>query len=99
MARTRAERRHHAARLKRKRATYNNRGAGTPAHIGMVYRTPCCCSCHMCGHPRRINGMGIQELRARGIERARRQYVSTTGAFLEPFKESKNVCFSPSKRP
>ncbi len=40
MARLRAERRHHAARLKRKRATYNNRGAGTPAHIGMVYRTP-----------------------------------------------------------
>lgn len=58
MARIRAERRHHAARLKRKRATYNNRGAGTPAHIGMVYPNPLQLLLHMCSHPRRINGMG-----------------------------------------
>ncbi|EAM1616367.1 hypothetical protein EU642_22290 [Salmonella enterica] len=73
MARSRALRRHHMARLKRKRSTYHNRGAGTPTGVGMVYRTPCCCSCYMCGHRRRYEGMSMQELKASGSERVRRQ--------------------------
>lgn len=62
---TRAQRRHHACRLKAKRARYYNAGTRSPAAIGIVSRTPCLCSCWMCGHQRRHEGMNMQERRAR----------------------------------
>ena len=60
----RSERRHHARRLKAKRCRYNNSGDGSPAAVGMVARTPCLCSCWMCGHQREHHGPNMQERRA-----------------------------------
>ncbi len=65
MARTRAERRNHERRLKSARKHYNNAGSRSQAHIGIVYHTPCTCSCYMCGHQRQVHGQAIQEVRAR----------------------------------
>jgi len=65
MARTRAQRRHHERRLKAVRKHYHNAGNGSQAHTGMVYRTPCLCSCWMCGHQREGHGQNMQEIRAR----------------------------------
>ena len=61
----RSERRHHARRLKAKRCRYRNNGDGSPAAVGMVVRTPCLCSCWMCGHQRQYEGQNMQERRAR----------------------------------
>jgi len=61
---TRSERRHHARRVKAKRRHYHNRGDGSAAAIGMVARTPCLCSCWMCGHRRKHEGLTMQERRA-----------------------------------
>ena len=62
----RAVRRHHALRLKRKRSQYHNSGDGqNETNIGKCYRTPCLCSCWMCGNQRRVYGANIQEIRAR----------------------------------
>lgn len=58
-------RRHHAARLKRKRSHYFNAGDRSPVAIGSCYQTPCLCSCWMCGNQRKHFGMGMQELKAR----------------------------------
>lgn len=62
MSRTRAERRHHERRLKAIRRNYNNAGNRSPGHIGMVYHTPCSCSCWMCGNQREHHGMSWQEI-------------------------------------
>ncbi|EAO9319274.1 hypothetical protein OK94_01280 [Salmonella enterica] len=65
MARTRAQRRHHERRLKAIRRHYNNARSCSSTHVGMVYHTPCSCSCWMCGHQRKNHGMNRQEVRAR----------------------------------
>lgn len=55
----RALRRHHYARLKNKRIRTHHFGRArdgwTPEQLGMAINTPCNCSCHMCGNPRRSN--------------------------------------------
>ncbi|ATI65438.1 hypothetical protein EDWATA_02415 [Edwardsiella tarda ATCC 23685] len=65
MARTRAERRHHMRRMKQRRRHDNTVGDGCPKHLGRHYKTPCRCSCWMCGHQRYWYGPGMQERRAR----------------------------------
>lgn len=56
---TRALRRHHTERLKRKRAGYFFGKAGVK-----VFHTPALCSCPMCGNPRKWFGeRTIQERR------------------------------------
>ncbi|EAM8271224.1 hypothetical protein DCT84_001620 [Salmonella enterica subsp. enterica serovar Glostrup] len=65
MARSRAERRHQMCRMKRKRRHDNANGDGSPKHLGLHYKTPCSCSCWLCGHRRDWYGPGMQELRAR----------------------------------
>jgi hypothetical protein len=60
---SRAERRHHAARLKLARRFYFNFDNRTdPRRLGMVLHTPTPCSCWMCGNPRRFVGPTIAEL-------------------------------------
>lgn len=55
----RAVRRHHAARLKRKRARYwggapkEVTGAQQARYLGLLLNTATPCSCWMCGNPRR----------------------------------------------
>lgn len=56
MFRTKAYRRHHMKRLKQKRAKYWHGTLDNPRRRGKVYRTPCVCSCPMCGNPRRHFG-------------------------------------------
>lgn len=51
--------------MKHNRRRDNANGNGSPAHLGRHYQTPCACSCHMCGHQRKINGPNMQERRAR----------------------------------
>lgn len=65
MSRTRAERRDHERRLKAIRRHYNNAGSRSPTHIGMVYQTPCFCSCWMCGNQRNHHGMSFKEIHDR----------------------------------
>lgn len=67
MARTKAERRHHARRVKANRKTYNNAGARSPAHIGKVAVTPCLCSCWMCGNRRSLEGLRAASKQARAL--------------------------------
>jgi hypothetical protein len=63
----RALRRHHAERLKRKRARYWT--AVTERQRAIAVNTPCRCSCWMCGNPRRHWGeKTVQEQRADAIE-------------------------------
>ena len=65
----RAQRRHHASRLKKKRACYwGGQNWLTPEErirrIGRIYRTPAPCSCAMCGNPRKFfHEDSIQERR------------------------------------
>lgn len=75
MARTRAERRHHRVRIKKTRKNYFNTGIQSPRNIGIVYQTPCTCSCWMCGHRRYYDGYGMQELKARKARRIRKTSV------------------------
>lgn len=63
----RAVRRHHARRLKAKRTRYHNAGAGGEKAVGIVYQTPCLCSCWMCGNQRKHHGIRIQERRDRAM--------------------------------
>jgi len=65
MARTRAERRHHMRRMKHNRRHDNATGNGSPTDLGRHYKTPCSCSCWLCGHQRRWYGPGMQETRTR----------------------------------
>lgn len=56
----RAQRIHHTARLKEKRASYWGGAAGK--RPGLVVNTPTPCSCWMCGNPRKhFNEQSIQE--------------------------------------
>lgn len=64
MVRSRAWRRHHLFRLKSQRNRYRSTIAKTPKIVGKVYRTPCACSCFMCGNQRKHHGINIQEHRA-----------------------------------
>ena len=59
----RAVRRHHIARLKAKRKSYWGFALGygtespvrmSPRQLGCVVQNPACCSCAMCGNPRRF---------------------------------------------
>lgn len=67
MTRTRSERRHHTWRMKQNRKNYHTAGAHTPAHIGKAARTPCLCSCWMCGNQRERFGQSIRERRNRAL--------------------------------
>lgn len=60
-----AIRRHHRARLKRKRAGhFSGNACETPRKLGMVVSTATPCSCPMCGNPRRYVGeLTMQERR------------------------------------
>jgi len=49
---SRADRRHHAERLKTKRRWYWSVWKKTDRQIGMLLHTAAMCSCHMCGNPR-----------------------------------------------
>lgn len=60
----RALRRHHAARLKAKRARYWGNSDKTPRLLGLLSQTPALCSCYGCGNPRRFFGeLSISEVR------------------------------------
>lgn len=64
----RADRRHHRDRLKRARRFYWNRDLSKDEERrhSIVTRTPCNCSCTMCGNPRRWFGhVTMAELRDR----------------------------------
>lgn len=61
---SRALRRHHVARLKKNRAGYAGGFLTEPRHLGALVQHPCCCSCWMCGNPRKWWGeRSIQERR------------------------------------
>lgn len=59
-----AQRRHHEARLKRKVRSYYG-GHNDPRRLGIYARTRTPCSCYMCGNPRRLGELPMQELRHR----------------------------------
>lgn len=65
MTRNRAERRHHMVRLKKIRCRYRTAGDGSKKVSGICFRTPCICSCWMCGHRRYHNGPRVSEIRAK----------------------------------
>ena len=65
MTRNRAERRHHMVRLKKIRCRYRTAGDGSKKASGICFRTPCICSCWMCGHRRYHNGPRVSEIRAK----------------------------------
>lgn len=63
---SRALRRHHDARLKKKRQYYYSyrQGRLSPRQLGLVLHTPALCSCYMCGNPRKYFGeRSVQERR------------------------------------
>lgn len=64
MTRNRAERRHHMARLKKSAAVIALQAMEAKAS-GICFRTPCICSCWMCGHRRYHNGPRVSEIRAK----------------------------------
>lgn len=65
MARNKAERRHHARRVKANRKKYWSWEPKTPKQLGILSRTPCLCSCWMCGNQRKRWGLSIGEQRDR----------------------------------
>lgn len=63
---SRALRRHHAERLKKKRQFYFYSWPDklSPARLGKVVNTPAPCSCHLCGNPRKyFDERSVQEKR------------------------------------
>jgi hypothetical protein len=64
--RSRAFRRHHERRVKRRvRDYYGGYAAALPRHLGRIARSRRLCSCWMCGNPRRYLGeRTLQERRA-----------------------------------
>jgi hypothetical protein len=64
MVRNRAWRRHHATRLKLKRENYHIAVVKNSIIAGKIFRTPCACSCYLCGKQRVYHGKNIQEIRA-----------------------------------
>lgn len=67
MVRSRAWRRYQVSRLKSKRKKYRAVTVQIPssAVVGKTYRTPCACSCYICGNQRINHGKNIQECRAK----------------------------------
>jgi hypothetical protein len=61
-------RRHHERRAKR-RAAKSSAAPSTARMIGILARTPCKCSCLMCGNERRHAGPTMQERRAADRQR------------------------------
>ena len=62
---TRALRRHHEQRMKRRVAGYyGGRARFDPRHVGKIAHTRKLCSCPMCGNPRRLGEITFQERRA-----------------------------------
>lgn len=62
---TNARRRHHIARLKKKRRFYWGWDEVTdPRRLGKIMRTPNACSCWMCNKPRKRFGLPPKELTA-----------------------------------
>ena len=58
-------RRHHLRRLKKKRSLYwGTQTVGDSRLIGKCSKTPCICSCWMCGNQRKYHGLLFQELKA-----------------------------------
>lgn len=76
MARTRAFRRHHLLRVKRRvRSYYGGVHRDDPRRIGQMAHSRPLCSCWMCGNPRRYFRMvTLQEVRA---ELAMREQLSS----------------------
>lgn len=75
---SRAERRHHRARLKKARQQYWGRDWSwcTPEvktrRMGKIVATPAPCSCFMCGNPRKyFSELTLQERRASQREKLR----------------------------
>jgi hypothetical protein len=66
----RALRRHHLARMKRRVAGYHGGYAReNPRHIGKIAHARKMCSCPMCGNPRRLGELTLQERRgASGLD-------------------------------
>lgn len=64
--RSRALRRHHENRIKRRVENhYGGYALGNARHIGRIAHAPQACSCWMCGNPRRHLGeLTLQERRA-----------------------------------
>ncbi|PYZ33652.1 hypothetical protein DNK77_16175 [Enterobacter cloacae complex sp.] len=67
MVRSRAWRRHQVYRLKSKRKKYWAVTVQIPGStvVGKTYRTPCACSCYICGNQRINHGVNMQERRAK----------------------------------
>lgn len=95
---SRAERRHHRARLMKTRKNYwgyGNQGwrsycqdapeEMSPAMVGTVARTPTPCSCYMCGNPRRTSWGGKEKLTI--AERRMLEYYKYS---LEELEEENN---------
>jgi hypothetical protein len=62
---TRALRRHHEQRMKRRVAGYYGGYAHhDPRHVGRIAHARKLCSCWMCGNPRRLGELTLQERRA-----------------------------------
>lgn len=62
---TRAQRRHQVNRIKDKRRKYWEAQPYTARSIGKTLYTPKRCNCWMCSKPRLVEGMNMQERRAR----------------------------------
>lgn len=61
---SRAVRRHHMVRLKRKRKSYYM-AKGSRNQVGKVFHSPAICSCTMCGNPRKhFNRITLSELKS-----------------------------------
>ncbi len=61
----RSLRRFHERRLRKKRSLYwGAKTVGNPRLIGQCIKTPCICSCWMCGNQRKYHGLLFQELKA-----------------------------------
>lgn len=70
----RALRRQHYDRLKKKRVRDHHFGRRpehwSGRHLGVAVNTPCNCSCHMCGNPRRSNSLESKTLAERRNQEA-----------------------------
>ena len=69
---SRALRRHHEQRIKRRvRGYYNGKAADDPRHIGKIAHARRLCSCSLCGNPRRYyRELTVQERRRDSAARA-----------------------------
>ena len=65
MTRNRADRCHPMMRLKKLIVAPRTAGDGSKKASGICFRTPCICSCWMCGHRRYHDGPRVSEIRAK----------------------------------